>query len=158
VETVPLPQFLTTLADVLQSSGQHAAAREQYALVGAVERLLRANGVQSDLEIAQFYLDHGLRLPHALRLARRAHVERPSIDGDDVLGWALVRNGHCAEGLQWSKRSLRLGTHDATKFFHRAMAERCAGHAAPARAWFRRALALNPHFSLLWSPVARRLS
>ncbi|MGZ8647389.1 MAG: hypothetical protein ACXW08_01930, partial [Solirubrobacteraceae bacterium] len=158
VETVPLPQFVTTLADVLESSGQHAAAREQYELVGAVERLLRGGGVKSDLEIAQFYVDHGLRLPHALELARRAHAERPSIDGDDVLGWALVRNGRCAEGLQWSKRSLRLGTRDATKFFHRGMAERCAGHAAPARAWFRRALALNPHFSLLWSPVARRLS
>ncbi len=158
VETVPLPQFVTTLADILQSSGQTAAAREQYALVGVVERLLRANGVKSDLEIAQFYVDHGQRLPHALQLARRAHAERPSIDGDDVLGWALVRNGHCAEGLHYARRSLRLGTHDASKFFHRGMAERCAGHNAEARAWFHRALALNPHFSLLWSPVARRLA
>ena len=158
VDTVPLPQFVTTLADILQSSGDRAAAREQYALVGAVERLLRANGVKSDLEIAQFYVDHGLRLHHALQLARRAHAERPSIDGDDVLGWALVRNGRCAEGLDYAKRSLRLGTRDASKFFHRGMAERCAGHGAEARVWFDRALALNPHFSLLWSPVARRLA
>ena len=27
---------------------------------------------------------------------------------------------------------------------------------ADARRWFRRALAVNPHFSLVWSPVARR--
>jgi tetratricopeptide (TPR) repeat protein len=158
VETVPLPQFVTTLADILQSSGDKAAAREQYELVGAVERLLRANGVKSDLEIAQFYVDHGLRLRHAAQLARRAYADRPSIDGDDVLGWALVRNGHCAEGLHYAKRSLRLGTRDASKFFHRGMAERCAGHAGEARVWFKRALALNPHFSLLWSPVARRLA
>ena len=75
-----------------------------------------------------------------------------------MLGWALVRNGRCAEGLHYAKRSLRLGTRDASKFFHRGMAERCAGHTAEARAWFHRALALNPHFSLLWSPVARRLA
>jgi tetratricopeptide (TPR) repeat protein len=158
VETVPLPQFVTTLADILQSSGDRTGAREQYALVGAVERLLRANGVKSDLEIAQFYVDHGQRLGHALELARRAYAERPSIDGDDVLGWALVRNGRCGEGLHYATRSLRLGTRDASKFFHRGMAERCAGHAAEARIWFERALALNPHFSLLWSPVARRLA
>jgi hypothetical protein len=51
---------------------------------------------------------------------------------------------------------LRLGTLDATKFFHRGMVERCLGHRAEAKTWFRRALSLNPHFSLLWAPVARR--
>jgi hypothetical protein len=51
---------------------------------------------------------------------------------------------------------LRLGTLDATKFFHRGMVERCLGHEGGARTWFRRALSLNPHFSLLWGPVARR--
>jgi tetratricopeptide (TPR) repeat protein len=158
VETVPLPQFVTTYADLLQASGRTAEARQEYALIGVVERLLRANGVRSDLEIAQFYVDHGIRLPHALVLARKARAERPSILGDDVLGWALTRNGRCAEGLRWAKHSLRLGTRDATMFFHRAMAERCAGHPQTAHAWFGRALALNPHFSPIWSPVARRYS
>jgi tetratricopeptide (TPR) repeat protein len=158
VETVPLPQFLTTLADIYVAKGDDTQAREQFALVGVVERLLRANGVRADLEIAQFYVDHGLHLQHALRLARRAQAERPSVAGDDVLAWALVRNGRCGEALHWSRRSLRLGTRDANMFFHRGMAERCAGHATEARRWFRRALTLNPHFSLIWSPVARRLA
>jgi hypothetical protein len=35
------------------------------------------------------------------------------------------------------------------------MIERCLGHGAAARARFRRALALNPHFSLRWARVAR---
>ena len=48
-----------------------------------------------------------------------AQAERPSIHGDDVLAWALARNGRCAEALVHSKRSLRLGTRDATFFFHR---------------------------------------
>jgi hypothetical protein len=73
-----------------------------------------------------------------------------------VLSWALARNGRCTEALHYSKRALRLGTRDALKFFHRGMVERCFGKQTDAKMWFRRALALNPHFSLLWSPVARR--
>jgi hypothetical protein len=34
------------------------------------------------------------------------------------------------------------------------MIERCLGDVS-ARSWFRRALAINPHFSFLWAPVAR---
>ena len=30
------------------------------------------------------------------------------------------------------------------------------GRDAAARSWFARALATNPHFSLRWSPIARR--
>jgi len=89
-------------------------------------------------------------------LARAAYRDRPSIEGDDVLAWALARNGRCVEALRYSKRALRLGTLDAPKFFHRGMIERCLGHGAEARRWFRRSLALNPHFSVLWAPAARR--
>lgn len=156
VESVPMPQFAATLADLYGAAGQTARAQEQIRLVGAIERLLRANGVRTDLETALFDLDHGLRLREALARAQQAHTERPGLEADDVLGWALVRNGRCAEGLRYSQRALRLGTRDALKLFHRGMAERCVGRLAAARDSFREALALNPHFSIRWSPVARR--
>jgi tetratricopeptide (TPR) repeat protein len=124
--------------------------------MGAIGRLLRANGVRTELETALFDVDHAIRLPEALTLARAAYLERPSIDGDDVLAWALARNGRCSEALGFSRHALRLGTRDATKFFHRGMIERCLGDHAEAKSWFRRALALNPHFSVLWAPLARR--
>jgi Flp pilus assembly protein TadD len=73
-----------------------------------------------------------------------------------VLGWALARNGRCGEALRYSKHSLRLGTQDALKYFHRGFIEACLGDRAAARAWYGRALALNPHFSILWAPVARK--
>jgi tetratricopeptide (TPR) repeat protein len=155
-DTVPLPQLVTTLGDLYAVAGRDAQAREQYRLIDAIRRLLGANGVRTDLELALFDTDHGTELPRALAQARRAHRARPSIQADDVLAWALVRNGRCVEGLRFSHRSLRLGTRDASVFFHRGMAERCVGQDAEARRWFRRALGLNPHFSLLWSPFARR--
>jgi tetratricopeptide (TPR) repeat protein len=156
VDEIPLPQFVGLLGDLYRSSGQPALARRQYALVGVIQRLLVANGVKTDLETALFDIDHGIRLRHALMLARRAQADRPSIDGDDVLAWALARNGRCAEALGWSRQALRLGTLDALKLFHRGMIERCLGHHAAARRFLHRALALNPHFSIVWSPGARK--
>ncbi len=156
VDTIPLPQFVAFLGDLYRVSGDERAAQEQYATIGIIRKLLAANGVKTDLETALFDIDHTIDLPHALALARLAHRDRPSIDGDDVLAWALARNGRCGEALRFSKRALRLGTLDAPKFFHRGMIERCLGHGAEAKSWFRRALALNPHFSVLWAPVARR--
>src|SRR5581483_4145134 len=156
VEAIPLPQYVGALGDLYRITGRPAAARRQYALIGAIERLLRANGVRTDLEIALFQVDHGIALNHALARARAGRAERPSIDGDDVLAWALARDGRCAEALPYSRRALRLGTQDALKFFHRGYIERCLGHSTRSREWLGKALALNPHFSLLWAPVARR--
>jgi tetratricopeptide (TPR) repeat protein len=156
VNLIPLPQFVGSLGDMYSRVGRAADARRQYATISVIERLLRANGVKTELETALFDVDHGIRPQASVALARVAQRARPSIDGDDVLAWALARTGHCGEALHYSKRALRLGTLDSLKFFHRGMIERCLGHRAEARRWFVRALDLNPHFSLLWAPIAGR--
>jgi tetratricopeptide (TPR) repeat protein len=156
VERIPLPQFVAALGDLYRVAGRPRQAREQYAAIAGIERLLAANGARTDLEIALFNVDHGIDLPRTLDLARAAQRARPSIEGDGVLAWALARNGRCVEALRWSKRALRLGTLHATKFFHRGMIERCLGRPDAAKRWFRRALDTNPHFSLLWAPAAKR--
>jgi tetratricopeptide (TPR) repeat protein len=155
-QTIPLPQFVGLLGDLESAAGHRLAAQRAYALIGVIDRLLRANGVRTDLEVALFDADHGIAPARTLALARRAQRARPSIDGGDVLAWTLERNGRCNEALGYSRLALRLGTRDALKFFHRGMIERCLGNATVARGWFRRALALNPHFSVRWSPLARR--
>ena len=156
VNRIPLPQYVSTLGDLYRVTGHEREARKQYALIPVIERLLVANGVKTELETALFDVDHGIRLRTSLALARVAQRERPSIDGDDVLAWALERTGRCGEAQRYSERALRLGTLDALKMFHRGMIERCLGHRAEAKTWFRRALRLNPQFSLLWAPVAAR--
>jgi tetratricopeptide (TPR) repeat protein len=156
VDRVPLPAQVALLGDLYRSVGKERLARTQYGLIRVIERLLAANGVRNDLDIALFDADHGIALPHALTLARRGYAERPSVFGDDVLGWTLARNGRCTEALRHSQRSLRLGTRDASKFFHRGYVAACLGNHARAAVWYRRALALNPRFSILWGPVARK--
>ncbi len=119
------------------ATGRTREAREQYGLVAAIEKIQAANGSRIDLESALYRTDRGIRLAETLELARLAHVRRPSVAGDDVLAWALARNGRCGEARRWSQRSLRLGTRDASFFFHRGMIERCLGRDADARRWFR---------------------
>jgi tetratricopeptide (TPR) repeat protein len=156
VDRVPLPQYVSLLGDLDAALGDHVAARREYALIGVIERLLAANGVRNDLDIALFDVDHGIDAKHVVALARKGHAERPSILGDDVLGWALARTGACKAALPWSERSLRLGTHDPLKLFHRGWIAACLGNRSEARAFYHRALALNPRFSILWAPVARK--
>jgi tetratricopeptide (TPR) repeat protein len=145
-----------TLGDLYRATGREGLARRAYAEALEALRYETRYGVRMSLDLATFQIDRGLRLKEALALARRGYRDRPSVVGDDALGWALVRTGRCREGLPFARRALRLGTRDASWTFHLAMAERCVGNHARAKRLFDRALAINPHFSILWSPVAQR--
>jgi len=156
VERLPLPQYVIWQGDALRAIGRRVEARRAYSLVAFIAHVQAANGVRVDLQTALFDADHDRNLAAAVRRARAAFERGPSIDAADVVAWTLARSGRCADALPYSTRALRLGTLDALKFFHRAAIARCLGHPAEARVWARRALTLNPSFSLLWAPVARR--
>jgi tetratricopeptide (TPR) repeat protein len=143
------------LGDLYGAVGDTRAANREYALIGVIEKVLSANGVRNDLDIALFDADHGIEPDKTLSLAEKGYAGRPSVYGDDVRGWALARDGKCAAALHWSNRSLRLGSKDALKFFHHGWIEACLGDRVAAAAWYRKALDLNPEFSILWAPVAR---
>ncbi len=155
-DAIPLPQFVGLLGDLLDRQGNHVAARRQQATVAAIDRLLVAGGVRVDLESAVYRADHRVRPAETVELARRARAARPSIYGDDALGWALARAGRCDEAVAWSQRSLRLGTRDALLWFHRGYAAGCAGDRAGMKAWYAKALALNPNFSVRFAPSRGR--
>ncbi len=80
VDAIPLPQYVAALGDLYKVTGRPVLAHRQYALIGAIERLLHANGVKTDLEIALFQADHGIALPARAparpRRPRRAAVDR----------------------------------------------------------------------------------
>ena len=155
VDVLPAPAYVILLGDVLRASGRKQAARREYALVSTIERLFAANGVRTELQTALFDLDHRRDIRAALARALRAYRAAPGIYAEDALAWGLYRTGSCAAARRHSAHALRLGTRDALMNFHRAMIERCL-ESPTARSWFRRALAINPHFSLLWAPVARQ--
>jgi tetratricopeptide (TPR) repeat protein len=152
---LPLPEYVIALGEAELAAGRPAQARSDFALVRAEQRLLAANGVNTDTEIAVFEADHGSPA-RAVRLARRAWANAPSVRSADALGWALTASGHPRAGLLWAHRALRLGSRDPVFLYHAGMSARAAGSGAEARALLRRALELNPHFSPLYAPRAER--
>ncbi|WP_411276713.1 tetratricopeptide repeat protein, partial [Gaiella sp.] len=155
-EAIPLAQFVSLLGDLLERRGRLAEARQQRATVAAIDRLLVAGGVRVDLESAVYRADQRIRPVETVALARRARADRPSIYGDDALGWALARAGRCDEAVTWSRRSLRLGTRDAQLWFHHGYAAGCAGDTTEMARAYEKALALNPNFSVRFAPLARK--
>ena len=158
VDRLPLPEYAVLLGDALARADRPDDAKHAYALVSTLERVLAANGVRTELSTALFDLDHGIRPRDALARARVAHRAAPGLSTADAVAWGLYRTGRCVEAREWSQRALRLGTADGLFLFHRGMIERCLGSDGAAQPWFERALAANPTFSLLWAPLAERLS
>lgn len=157
VQRFPSPELVIALADLYTTSGRPEEAARQHALVRAQERLLHASGVNVDLEIALFDVDHGVDLANGLGAARREWARRKSIHVADALAWILHANGQHEEALRYANRALRLGTRNALFLFHRGMIERAMGKRLAARRDLASALAINPHFSILWSKRAEEV-
>ena len=151
----PLPEYVIALGETQQAAGRTADARETYALVDAQRRLLAANGVNSDVEIALFESDHGDR-GRAVDLARRAWRAAPSVRSADAVGWALTRSGRPRDGLAWARRATQLGSRDPLILTRAGLSARAAGSDREARRYLRLALRADPRFSALWAPRARR--
>jgi tetratricopeptide (TPR) repeat protein len=144
----PLPEYAIALAEAELVAGRTRAARSDIDLVHAEAQLLRAAGVNVDVEIALFEADHG-DTAEAIRLAERALAAAPSVRSDDALGWALTRAGRPAAGLVHARRALRLGSADPSFLYHAGIAAQASGHPALGRMWLERGLehraALSPY-------------
>jgi tetratricopeptide (TPR) repeat protein len=153
---LPLPAYVVALGDFELAAGRGAAARHDLALVGIQERLLRAAGVNTDVDLALYEADHGSPR-RGVVLARRAWAQAPSVRSADALGWALTRAGRPRPGLVWARRALRLGSRDPSFLYHAGSAAAVAGERAAARVWLARVVGQAPRFSPLYGPRAARL-
>lgn len=155
VKRLPLPAFVVTLGELYEASGDTVRAQQQYDLVRTMEKLNAASGMNVDLELATFEVNHGADPAAALAQAQAAYADRPTIFAADTLAWAHYRLGDFATARQFSSEALRLGAQDAQLHFHAGLIAAGLGEEAAARTSLEKALATNPHFSLLYTPVAQ---
>jgi tetratricopeptide (TPR) repeat protein len=153
-ERLPQPAYVAELGDLLTATGNDADAAQQYALVRAGQRLLRANGVDTDLELALFDADHG-NPAGALRAARAVYATRKGVFAEDALAWALHAAGRDRQALPHARAAQRLRTRSAVLRYHLAMISAALGDRPGAREQLTAALDTNPHFSPLQAPAAR---
>ena len=155
VARLPLPEYVIALGEAELAGGRRAAARRDLELVPAQQRLLATSGVSTDVDMALFEADHGSPR-RAVAMARRAWSAAPSVRSAHALGWALTRAGRPREAMPWIERSLALGTRDPLFLYHAGIGARDAGRRSLARTYLRRALRVNPLFSPLHGPRAKR--
>ena len=155
VSKLPQPQYVAALGDTYAAAGRNAEAQQQYALVEAIAALYRANGVNTDLQIAMFYADHERNVAGALTMAQAAYETGPGVYAADALAWALFKNDRYAEAAAMSDIALAQGTPEASFLYHAALIRLANGDEAGTRNYLRQALDLNPNFSPLHAETAR---
>jgi tetratricopeptide (TPR) repeat protein len=152
-DVYPLPETLGYKADAQRALGDARAAAATQDLIEAIERLGKVQGINDRL-IALYYSEHGIKLGHAVDVARRDLLNRDDIYAEDTLAWTLAMDGHWAQARPHAERAAALGTQDSRLLFHVGMIELHNGDRARARHRFAAALALNPHFHPVYASEA----
>jgi tetratricopeptide (TPR) repeat protein len=148
----PDPHMLAAVGDLYLATGQKERAESAFA------RLLNVTDGRPEYlrERARFLADHDRDLPKALDLAKADFAGRQDVHGHDMLAWALFKNGRVEESAPHSAAALKLGTRDPMLYYHAALIHDRLGDRVKAREELRRALAIQPRFSVLHAEAARK--
>jgi len=155
VQRLPLPDYVIALGETEQAAGLTTAARRDYRLVGAETQLLRANGVNTDAELALFEADHG-DPSQAVRSGAAAWAAAPSVRSADAYSWALSSAGRDRKALAMSANAMRLGSRDPAFLYHAGIVAERAGDRGRAETYLSRLVEQSPRFNPLYGPRALR--
>lgn len=156
IKRLPDIAFIAELGDLYKIQGRNEEAQKQYDLIEKIRNSSSYNGTLNNSHFAHFYADHDLKTEEAYQMAAKDYEARQDIYSADTLAWTAFKAGKITLAQEKSKESLRLGTADANLFYHAGMIANAAGDRATARKYLRRAIALNPKFSLLQAEICRK--
>ncbi|MET9548664.1 tetratricopeptide repeat protein [Streptomyces sp. NPDC006627] len=151
----PLPEYALELGELYEALKLRPAARAQYDVLRARVREEGAGGVNNERVLGLFEADHGDAEAAVERL--KAEYERHgNPQTADALGWALHRSGEGEKGLKLVTEAVKKGPRSALFAYHRGEIERQLGKYGAARRHIGEALRINPYFSPLAVPKAKR--
>lgn len=158
IDIAPEPPVLAALGDLYTQRGEADKAK---ALYDRAETFMaaeaEAGGAAAHFrEVARFYLDRDRQLPRALELAEKDLTVRPDIYSHDTLAWAYYKNGRYEDAAAAIAKAMKLKTQDASFYYHAGMIAHRLGQKEKAAEQLKKALAINPHFSLIQGEEARR--
>lgn len=143
---VPAPDTIALLGDAHAARGEGVLAAQKYALVEAMEKLSRSQGVVYDRQRALFYANRRQKLPEALRLAQGELKQRRDIYAFDTLAWIYFQMNRLDAAQRASDQSLQWKTGDAMLWYHAGLIADARGQKARAKTDLERALKINPFF------------
>ncbi|MEO5579852.1 MAG: tetratricopeptide repeat protein [Gemmatimonadaceae bacterium] len=137
------PASLGVVGDAHAAMG-HAAEADQY--YKAMEVAIQGQPSQYHRAWSLLLLDRDRTIIDVLTSARTELKTRKDIHGYDVLAWAFHKSGRNVEARAAMAGAMRLGTRDATMYYHAGMIEVALSDTARARFFLQRALDINPRF------------
>ncbi|MDQ3697105.1 MAG: tetratricopeptide repeat protein [Gemmatimonadota bacterium] len=146
------PGTLGVLGDAHIARGDSVQAKDHYR---AMEVAVLAQPGAFHREWSLWLLDHGRGIDQVLAKAREEIRTRRDVYGYDLLAWALHKSGNHVEAREAAQMALRLGTRDASLYFHAGMIARALGDTATARRELEEALEINSYFHPTQPAVAR---
>jgi tetratricopeptide (TPR) repeat protein len=155
VDRFPEPSYVLEYGELLQSLGRSEEAQTQFDVFVATQRLFEANGVQPDAAPTLFYAAHA-DPQRALADAKLGIASRPFLVMQDAYAWALHVNGRDDDALAASDRAMQTGLRNASFHYHAGMIRLSLGDSTGAQQQLTTALEINPYFSPLDAPIARR--
>jgi tetratricopeptide (TPR) repeat protein len=155
-KAVPAPDAIAELGDLFAFIGKYEEANKQYALVEYVEGVNAAQTKIYTRQLALFYADHDRQLDEAVTLAEFESSRRRDIYTYDTLAWVYYKAGRLTEAWQAMTQALRLGTKDASLFFHAGMIAYRREDAEKAQHYLDLVLKTNPYFSQFGVELARQ--
>ena len=154
---VPQHEVVVALGDIYTLQGKTNEAASQYALVDVIHKLNQANGVIGDMQMAQFFADHGRNLEEAVRMAETEYASRPNVYVADTLAWAYYKTGRIADANRMIGKALARSTPEALFLYHQGAILAGAGENARARTALYQALSVNPNFHPLAAQAAQKM-
>jgi tetratricopeptide (TPR) repeat protein len=154
VATVPQPDYLAALGDVLTARGDQRGAAQQYATVALTGQLANLNRQLFNRQLVLFDADHRRDAAAAVRLAQAELSVRRDVYGWDALSWALLADGQAGQARAASDHALALGSHDPRLLYHAGMIAAGQGDRVRATTLLRSALTISPSFDPVQAPRA----
>jgi tetratricopeptide (TPR) repeat protein len=156
INIIPQPDYLASLGDLYILTNQPQQAQLQYQTVEYIGKLAEINQQIYNRQLANFYSDHGVHVEEALQLTLAELKSRKDIYGYDAAAWAHYKNGSYQEAQALMDQAMALGTRDARLYYHAGMIAHALHQDEKAREHLDQALAINPHFSILYADEAQR--
>ncbi|MEE1752282.1 tetratricopeptide repeat protein [Streptomyces sp. SP18CS02] len=156
LSAAPLPEYTLASAELHESVGLDGDARTQYEMLRVRSAEGLTHGVNRSLALARYETDHGDPDAAVTWLGAEWARHHRSVHVADALGWALYRAGRPQEALPYAVRATGTGLRSALFMYHRGQIERALEKYGAARRHIEEALRINPAFSPLLAPRARR--
>lgn len=151
VQKNSVPEFLISLGDAYTLNGEIENAEEAYNKVKFLITFYKQNGVETDLELALFNADHGIRVEESFEISEISLQEGSRcIKTFHAAAWTAFKSGNINAAENYISQALRLGTKDPLLYYHAGKIFEKTGKHSEANEYLKFALNINPFYESLY--------